>query len=416
MRSILFVDPPAFCTTVERLVAPALRGRPLAVAPPGADRATILALSREAQEAGLARGMAVRQASKLCPDLIVIPPNPHLYARASRALHDILVRYAPVIEPRGYGHAFLDLTGTEQLFGPPLDVAERIRQESGTRLGLPLSIGVATNKLVSQTATTVAPAPLLEILRGEEAPFLAPHSVQLLPDLTPKVRLRLDDYQLDLIGEVAILTERQVTTVMGGMAGRTLLARARGIDARPVLPPEVRRQFLVSHTLATDTNDLAEIHPVLRHLAEQIGRRLRQRLLVAQRLCLRLVYADYTELRRSVALRAGNLDVELWDVTRRLLAKTNSKRIAIRDISLAADRLQEADGQLDIWHEPSASLRRETDLQGALDRISKRWDGTGVRRGRGGSGGSGGSPRYFTKRAPRQDLPRTAHGAPLTDA
>src|SRR5829696_9648351 len=116
MRSVLFVDPPAFCTSLEGMVAPALRTRPLAVAPPGADRATILALSAEAKLAGLKRGMPVRVAQRMCPDLIVLPPNPRLYARASRALHQILRVYAPAIEPRGYGHAFLDLTGTRRLF------------------------------------------------------------------------------------------------------------------------------------------------------------------------------------------------------------------------------------------------------------------------------------------------------------
>jgi DNA polymerase-4 len=195
------------------------------------------------------------------------------------------------------------------------------------------------------------------------------------------VRGRLDDYQLDLIGEIAALTERQVTTVLGDMAGRTLLARARGIDARPVLPPEVRRQFQASHTLATDTNDLDIIQPLLRHLSEQIGHRLRQRLLVARRLCLRLGYTDYTEVHRTVSLQTGNLDVELWQVTRQLFAKTNSKRIAIRNIHLAADRLYDADGQLDLWQEPPESIRRETVLQGALDQIVTRWGGNGVRRG-----------------------------------
>ena len=136
-RTILFIDPPAFCTTVEALVAPALRTRPVAVAPPGAERAVVLALSTEARRAGIERGMAVRQARKLCPDLVLIPPNPRLYARASSALHEILRAYAPVIEPRGYGHAFLDLTGTGRLFGPPVDVAVRVRREVRERLRFP---------------------------------------------------------------------------------------------------------------------------------------------------------------------------------------------------------------------------------------------------------------------------------------
>src|SRR3954464_449120 len=152
MRSVLFIAPPAFCTTSEGLVVPALSSRPLAIAPPAADRATLLALSAEARRAGLVRGMSVRKAQRLCPDLVILPPNPRLYAKASRALHEILRAFAPTIEPRGYGHAFLDLTGTGRLFGPPQDVAARIRQEARERLRLPLSVGVATNKLVSQAA------------------------------------------------------------------------------------------------------------------------------------------------------------------------------------------------------------------------------------------------------------------------
>src|SRR3954464_9289153 len=192
MRSVLFIDPPAFCTTLEGLVAPELRTRPLAVAPPGADRATILSLSAEARLAGLERGMPVRKAQRLCPDLIVLPPNPKLYAKASRALHEILRTFAPAIEPRGYGHAFLDLSGTGRLFGPPQDVAARIRREARERLRLPLSVGVASNKLVSQAAIRAdrrtgsqaesrTGEELLYVPVGNERSFLAPHSLDVLP-------------------------------------------------------------------------------------------------------------------------------------------------------------------------------------------------------------------------------------------
>ena len=349
MRSVLFVDPPAFCTAVEGLVAPALRSRPVAVAPPGADRATVLALSAEARLAGIERGMPVRQALKRCPDLVLLPPNPRLYARASRALHEVLRIYAPVIEPRGYGHAFLDLTGTGRLFGPAVDVAARVQREVRARLRLAISVGVAANKLVSQAATTVIkPEPLLEVPGGNEAGFLAPHPLDVLPDLHPRMRRRLDDYQLDLIGEVAVIPESALCAVFGG-AGRILRARARGIDPRPVLPPERQAEFHVSHALATDTNDLGVLHPLLRLLSERLGRRLRRHGLVSGRLRIELTYADHTGATRAVPLPAAALDAELWEAARRAFTKANARRLAVRMVALTLDELDTAESQLDLW-------------------------------------------------------------------
>jgi len=401
IRSIVFIDPPAFYTTVEGLVAPALRGRPVAVAPAGADRAVLLAVSPEARAAGLTRETPVHRARKICPDLVLLPPNPTLYARASRALTHILRSYAPTIEPRGYGHAFLDLTGTGRLFGPAVDVAERIRREVRHRLGLPLSIGVATNKLVSETAAAVIKdailagraSSLLDIPRGQEAVFLAPHPVIFLPNVPVKIRTRLDEYRLELIGEVAAVPEHQLCIVFG-RHGSTLSTSARGIDQRPVLPPEVRQEFLASHTLTTDTNDLGVIHPLLRRLSERIGGRLRHRRLVARRLNIQCLYADHTTAARTVSLRIGNLDVELWDAARRALTQANVKRIAIREIRLTAYHFLEADVQLDLWDQPPRApsggrdVPREAGLQSAIDRITRRWGGRGVRVGVGSGGGT----------------------------
>jgi DNA polymerase IV len=392
MRSVLFVDPPAFCTTVEGLASPALRTRPVAVAPPGADRATILALSAEARLAGIERGMLVRQALKRCPDLVLLPPNPRLYARASRALHEVLRIYAPVIEPHGYGHAFLDLTGTGRLFGPAVDVAARVQREVRDRLRLPLSVGVAANKLVSQAATTVVkPEPLLEVPGGGEASFLAPHPLDVLPDLHPRMRRRLDDYQLDLIGEVAAITESALCAVFGG-AGRMLRAQARGIDPRPVLSPEQQAEFHVAHALTTDTNDLGVLYPLLRLLGERLGRRLRRRGLVARRLRVALGYADHTDAARAVTLKAAALDIELWEAARRAFALANAKRLAVRCVSLTLDQIEEAETQIDLWDEgepadqealaaaaqPAPPHRPSIPpLQSAVDRIRTRY-GTGA--------------------------------------
>jgi len=419
LRTILYLDPPAFCTTVEGLVAPALRERPVAVAAPGADRATVLALSIEARRAGITRGMAVQRARKLCPDLIVRPPNPKLYARASRALDEILRRFAPIIEPRGYGHAFLDLTGTGRLFGPAVDVAARIQRETRERLGIGLAAGIAQNKLVSRAASEVVKGlsisavarpsdgpGLIDVAIGREAAFLAPESVTLLPDLDPKMRTRLDEYQLEWIGEVQAVPDDALAAVFGP-PGRLLGAHARGVDRRPVLPPAVKAEFRASHTLGDDSNDLALLHRVLRHLTERLGARLRARQLVARRLTVHLAYSDYDTARRSIALPLAALDGELWEAAKQAFALANQRTVALRAVGVSVDRLVEACLQLELWEEvasgeyrvastTSASvlttrpsllatdnrpLPRDAALQSAIDRIRGRWGARGLKVG-----------------------------------
>lgn len=415
MRSVLFVDPPAFCTTLEGLVAPALRTRPLAIARAGADRATVLALSPEARLAGLTTGMPVQKAQRLCRDLIVVPPNPQLYARASRALHEILQLFAPTIEPRGYGHAFLDLTGTSRLFGPPQDVAARLGREVRARLRFPISVGIAGNKLVSQAAIRAdrqtggldgtSSHELLYVPAGNEREFLAPQPLEVLPELDSDMRFRLDEYQLELVGEVARISESALCAVFG-RDGQVLRARARGIDPRPVLSPEQQSVFCLVHTLSSDTNDLGVLHPILRLLSERLGQRLRRRELAAGRLRLQATYADYTTVTRSVPLSGAVLDAELSDAARRAFAMANTKRLAVRSLALTLDQLGEKEAQLDLWagqlgseaagqqvlqgHEESANRvdcptaqlpRGPADLQHAIDHIHARYGAGALRQG-----------------------------------
>ncbi len=180
----------------------------------------------------------------------------------------------------------------------------------------------------------------------------------MLPDLHPKVRSRLDDYQLELIGEVAAIDESALCAVFGS-TGRTLRARARGIDPSPVLPPERRAEFHVAHTLATDTNDLGVLHPLLRVLGERLGRRLRQSGLVARRLRVEATYNDYTVVARSVALHAAALDAELWDGARRGFTQANTRRLAVRAVSLTLDQLEIRESQLGLWDSRGLPIRDE---------------------------------------------------------
>ena len=205
------------------------------------------------------------------------------------------------------------------------------------------------------------------------------------------MRRRLDDYQLDLIGELAAIPESALCAVFGG-AGRALRAQARGIDPRPVLPPERQAEFHVAHALATDTNDLGVLHPLLRVLGERLGRRLRRHGLVARRLRVAFTYADHTAAARAVALHAAGLDAELWDAARRAFTQANARRLAVRAVALTLDRLETAEEQLELWNHPEPFAKAQGDsapgprapaLQHAIDRIRGRWGGRGVMRGTG---------------------------------
>jgi DNA polymerase-4 len=246
---------------------------------------------------------------------------------------------------------------------------------------------------------------------GIEARFLAPKPLIVMPDLHPRVRSRLDDYQLDLIGEVAAIPESALCAVFGN-AGGTLRARALGIDPRPVLPPERLAELTASHILGTDTNDLAVLHPLLRMLTERLGRRLRHGNLVARRLRLEIGYADHTESARTVPISTSPLDADLWNAAHRAFALANVKRIAVRGVTVRMERIEETNGQLELWDSPeeargavchpkpsegaegrdgllrstqsdmhTATRRPASALQRALDRIHTRYGVRGVTRG-----------------------------------
>jgi DNA polymerase IV len=212
---------------------------------------------------------------------------------------------------------------------------------------------------------------------------------------------------------VAAISESALCAVFGG-EGRILRARAQGIDPRPVLSPERQSEFHLVHTLASDTNDLAVLHPLLRMMSERLGRRTRQRGLAAGRLRLEATYTDYTTVARSIALPAAALDTELGDAACRAFALANTRRLALRAVALTLSRLTET-GQLDLWGDqrsadwdcPAAPLPpRPTALQHAFDRIHSRYGAGALRRG-----GSTLTPYHSSTILPKVALPSSTRCA-----
>ncbi len=380
-RQILHVGVAAFPVAVERVVNPSLRGRPVVVAPPSGTRALVTSASLEAGREGIWVGMALSKAERICRGLMVLAPNPPLYQRAVRALQNLCGCYSPLVEPGPMGRIYIDLTGTERLFGPGRDCAVRLQREIRSDLRLDATVGVGTNKLVSRVASdVVAPPPGVEnVVVGFEERFLAPLPVQTLPGVGRKTIDELTDFNVKYVGELARVPVRHLVVAFG-RAGLSLHRKARGIDSTPVYPPRKRPAIEEEENFATDTNDYSLLLGVVYRLVERAGRRLREMRKVGGMLGLRLRYADAREAKRSFRLQyETNLDPLLFDAARNLFEKLLERRVRVRNLALSIEKLAEAPAQIPLFtvdDTPKAAA-----LLVALDRIRSRHGQGAVLRG-----------------------------------
>jgi DNA polymerase-4 len=371
MSEIIHVDIAAFAVAVERVVHPELRRRPVVVAPVGPSRSVVTALSPEAQEAGIRRGMILARALRRCRDLVVLPPNEPLYARATRALCRVLEGFSPVLEPSGYGQAYLDMTGTGRLFGPPRDVARRAQTEIRQRLRLDAALGVASNKMVSRIAAVVTePAGLQDVPVGDESAFLAPLPAQLLPGVGPKTQERLRELNIRLIRELAAIRLDHLTLAFGGL-GFVLHQRALGIDDTPVYPPRAVPAVEEEIALAEDSNDWDLLKGTLCGLCGRAGERLREQKQRAGRLELRARYSDYREAAGKAKLvpplqSTAGLSARAERLFERILAR----RTRVRSLHLCLTELSSGPAQLELFADPAE--QRRVRLESALDDLRRR--------------------------------------------
>lgn len=383
-RTIIHIDVSDFPVAVEQVLEPRLRQRPVAVAVPGATRALIAARSREAARQGVQRGMPLELARKYCRDLTVLPPNEELYGRATTALLGLLGRFSPVIEPRRFGHAYLDMTGATRLFGSAVDAAARAQRDIRATLRLEAVAGVASNKLVSKVASDLlcgeaAPERLCDVRRGEEAHFLSPLPVDYLPGVQQKIRQQLHELNVRRIRELAGLHAEHLQLVFGRF-GLLLFQRARGIDERPVQPPRRGREIVELTELAADCNDWAQLRRLTLGLLARATRRLRQEALCAHTLRLEIRYADQREAAAQTRVPPARTDEELLEAAAQTLEKAWQRRVRVRKITLRLGGLAPASGQIELFA-PAADPKRAA-LTRALDQIRDRFGDAAIRFGR----------------------------------
>ena len=384
-RSIIHLNVADFAVAVERAVDHRLNQRPVIIAPEGAARAAVYDMSNEAYMAGIRKGMPLRRAVRLCRDVQILPPHPDRYELAMRDVLKRALPYSPLIETgEDDGHLFMDATGTSRLFGPPGDVAWRLRRQIKTDLGLDPIWSVAPNKLVAKVATRlVKPDGEYIVVAGEEEALLAPLPVSLVPGIEHPDQLRLREFNLTHAFQVAALSLEQLEIPF---ATRSLMLyeAVRGIDPSPVLPlGQKPPRVIADHEFGNDTNNAHTLEAALYGLVEQVGSRLRRRRRAARRIAIILDYSDGMRRARQVAARPATAnDLTLFELARRTLQLAWVRRVRIRHMRLVCDRLIFPPAQLELFAADQKANQKRCGLITAIDAIRHRFGNESIRMGR----------------------------------
>lgn len=383
-RSILHVDLDAFFVAVERLRDPSLAGKPVVVgADPrgGKGRGVVAAASYEARAYGLHSAMPMREAWRLCPHAVYLPGSFDRYRDAARAVRRVFRRFTPAVDPVSIDEAYLDLTGTDRLHGPPAATAERIRRAIREETGLPASLGLASSRTVAKIASELAkPEGFLWVWPGREAAFLAPLPLERMPGIGPATLEALKRFNLRRLGDLARL-DPELLGLAFGERGPQLFARARGEDdGAEIAPRELPKSISRECTFGEDTTDPAFCEAMLHYLTERACRDLRGHRMTARTVTLKLRYRDFTTVTRSATLMTPtDSDRVVAGTARDLFRVAYARRVQVRLLGVGLSNLIRAAPQLDLFADPR-ELAWER-LLAPLDRLRSRYGFDAVRSG-----------------------------------
>jgi len=294
---ILHVDMDAFFASVEIRRRPELRNRPVVVG--GGTRGVVAAASYEARRYGVRSAMAMTQALRLCPRLTVLPPDRAAYSAASASVMTILREITPLVEPLSLDEAFLDVAGAARLHGRPGRIAERIRERIAAELGLTCSVGVAATKFVAKLASArCKPDGLLVVPVASTLEFLHPLPVTVLWGVGARTGEQLHRLGVRTVADLAATPLAALRRAIGAAVADHLHELAHGRDPRIVQVGEVEKSISADHTLDTDLTAEAEISRELLRLADDVGRRVRERGFTARTVGIKIRFADFRTVTR----------------------------------------------------------------------------------------------------------------------
>jgi len=380
IRRVMHVDLDAFFVSVEQAVRPELKDKPVIVGGKPERRGVVAAASYEARKFGIHSGMPLITAKHLCPQAIFIEGNHQLYREYSEKFMLILSDFSPFLEPMGLDEAYLEVTGFESLHGSIAQMASKIRRRITAELGINASIGIANSKVAAKIATEQAkPNGQCEVPAGEEASFLAPLDIAVMPGIGKKTEQHLKSLGIDTLGKLAALPASFLKSRLGTYAPY-LSNAAMGIDNRPVEMPSEAKSISRETTFETDTRNQTFLEAKLSYLSEKITATLRKRGKQARVVQIKIRFADFTTLTRQKHLgqpASGNR--EIFQTALSLMnGILDSDRQAVRLLGVGISDFCGPEKQLEI---DPAKARLEK-LDASLDKIRQKYGFSSVQTGR----------------------------------
>ena len=357
----------AFFVSVEELFAPELKGKPVVVGGRPDERGVVSAASYAARRFGVHSAMPLRTAYKMCPQAIFVEGHPERYRDYSHKVYEVLCGFTPLVEMASIDEAYLDITGTERLYGPPLRAAHLLHGRIAAATNLNCSIGIAASRLVAKICSDQAkPNGVLWVMPGCEAAFLAPLDVRRIPGVGKVSEQNLHSLGIRKVGDLAKLDDSFLEQRFGKW-GLALAGKAQGLDAGGWFDTEIGEEqgpksISHEHTFSEDTAELAQIESTLARLSEMVGRRLREHGLSARTIQLKLRYSDFSTITRAHSVaRPTALDTELFEEIRALFHRNWKKGARVRLLGVHVSGWAEEQAQMDLLDD-----RRHERWKGAL--------------------------------------------------
>jgi DNA polymerase IV len=347
--SILHVDMDAFFVSVELLTRPELRGQPVVVGGRPDQRGVVSAASYEARKYGIHSAMPLRTAGRLCPHAVFLDGHHEKYGEWSDRVASILARFSPIVEMVSIDEAYLDLAGTERIYGPAFTAADKLLRTISKETQLPCSGGLATTRLVAKVASDQGkPRGLVWVAPGMEARFLAPLPIRKIPGIGEVTERALRALAIQTVEHLASHSQEKLESIFGQW-GTALFRKARGGDAYEFLIDAEPKSISHNHTFGEDTSDVAEMESMLSHLSQKACKRLREAGLSSRTLTLTIRYAGFQTYTRSKTVAdPARLDADVFAVFLELFREHRDPKRKVRLLGVALSALSHGAEQLDL--------------------------------------------------------------------